>query len=129
MGYIDSGKKEGAMVHVGGERHGEEGYFIQPTVFMNCTPEMKIMNEEIFGPVAALVKFKTEEGRFLVFSIQVHFLLLIYFGYQKLEVIEAANASVYGLGCNVFSENLGHGLRVAHQLEAESAWVSIAFAV
>jgi aldehyde dehydrogenase (NAD+) len=62
MGYIDSGKKEGATVHVGGERHGQEGYFILPTIFTDCTPEMKILREEIFGPVAAVVKFKTEEG-------------------------------------------------------------------
>lgn len=106
MGYIDSGKKEGATVHVGGERHGEEGYFIQPTVFKDCTPEMKIVKEEIFGPVAVVVKFKTEE-----------------------EVIEAANDTVYGLGCNVFSENLGRALRVAHQLEAGSAWVNSAQSV
>ena len=62
MSYIDSGKKDGATIHVGGARHGEEGYFIQPTIFTGCTPEMKIIKEEIFGPVAAVVKFKTEEG-------------------------------------------------------------------
>jgi aldehyde dehydrogenase (NAD+) len=71
MGYIDSGKKEGATVHLGGERHGQEGYFIQPTIFTECKPEMKIMQEEIFGPVAAIVKFKTEEGQniFLTSSV------------------------------------------------------------
>jgi aldehyde dehydrogenase (NAD+) len=62
MAYIDSGKKDGATVHAGGERHGEEGYFVQPTIFTDCKPEMKIMREEIFGPVAAVAKFKTEEG-------------------------------------------------------------------
>jgi aldehyde dehydrogenase (NAD+) len=62
MGYIDSGKKDGATVHVGGQRHGQEGYFIQPTIFTDCKPEMKIMQEEIFGPVAGIMKFKTEEG-------------------------------------------------------------------
>nr|ALG75775.1 aldehyde dehydrogenase 5 [Tricholoma vaccinum] len=103
MGYINSGKEEGATVHVGGERHGEEGYFIKPTIFTNCTSEMKIVKEEIFGPVAVVVKFKTEE-----------------------EVIEAANNTSYGLGCNVFSENISRALRVAHQLEAGSAWVNCA---
>lgn len=106
MGYIESGKKEGATVSVGGERHGREGYFIKPTIFTDCTPDMKIVKEEIFGPVAAVVKFKTEE-----------------------EVIEASNSSEYGLGCNVFTENISRGLRVAHQLEAGSAWVNCAQAI
>jgi len=69
MGYIDAGKKEGATVHIGGERHGQEGYFIQPTIFTDCKPEMKIVKEEIFGPVAALIKFKTEEGQIFSCSL------------------------------------------------------------
>jgi aldehyde dehydrogenase (NAD+) len=129
MGYINSGKKDGATVHVGGERHGKEGYFIQPTIFTNCTPEMKIMKEEIFGPVAAVVKFKTEKGRSLVFAVQFKFLLLTLVLVSEIEVIEAANATVYGLGCHVFSENLSRALRVAHQVEAGTAWVHIAFSV
>lgn len=66
MKYIDIGKKEGATLHVGGDRHGQEGYFIQPTIFTDCKPEMKIVQEEIFGPVAAVIKFKTEEGSVLL---------------------------------------------------------------
>lgn len=62
MGYIASGKEEGATLHFGGERHGTKGYFIQPTIFTNCKPDMKIMKEEIFGPVAAVIQFKDEEG-------------------------------------------------------------------
>lgn len=50
MGYINIGKKEGATLHLGGERHGTEGYFIQPTIFTNVKPEMTIVKEEIFGP-------------------------------------------------------------------------------
>lgn len=63
MGYIQSGKQEGAKVHVGGNQHGNEGYFIQPTIFTECKPDMKIIKEEIFGPVAAVIKFKDEEGK------------------------------------------------------------------
>jgi len=63
MGYIKSGKEDGATVHIGGERHGNEGYFVQPTIFTECKSNMKIMQEEIFGPVAAVVKFTTEEGK------------------------------------------------------------------
>jgi aldehyde dehydrogenase (NAD+) len=62
MGFIDAGKKEGATVHLGGERLGQNGYFIQPTIFTECKPEMTIVQEEIFGPVASVIKFKTEEG-------------------------------------------------------------------
>ena len=50
MNHIDIGKKEGATLHLGGERHGTEGYFIQPTIFTDVKPEMTIVREEIFGP-------------------------------------------------------------------------------
>jgi acyl-CoA reductase-like NAD-dependent aldehyde dehydrogenase len=63
MGYIDSGKNDGATVHLGGNQIGEEGYFIQPTIFTECQPNMKIVREEIFGPVACVMKFKTEDGK------------------------------------------------------------------
>ncbi|KAF8062483.1 aldehyde dehydrogenase [Lyophyllum atratum] len=103
MGYIESGKASGANLHIGGARHGTEGYFVQPTIFTHVKPEMKIVREEIFGPVAVIIKFKTEE-----------------------EVIEAANNTTYGLSCNVFSQNLSRALRVAHALEAGTAWVNSA---
>jgi len=51
MGYIEAGKKEGANCVIGGERHGDRGYFIKPTVFTGVTDDMKISREEIFGPV------------------------------------------------------------------------------
>lgn len=57
MGYIDSGKAEGATVHTGGTRHGTEGYFINPTIFTDTKPEMKIVREEIFGPVGVVIKY------------------------------------------------------------------------
>jgi aldehyde dehydrogenase (NAD+) len=101
MGYINEGKNGGAKVHLGGERHGNEGFFIQPTIFTDCNLDMKITQEEIFGPVATIIKFKTEE-----------------------EVIEMANNTTYGLACHVFTQNLSRGIRVAHALEAGSAWVS-----
>ncbi|KAF8810728.1 Aldedh-domain-containing protein [Phlegmacium glaucopus] len=60
MGYIDSGKAAGATLHHGGEPHGNERYFIKPTIFTDVHPDMKIVKEEIFGPVAVIVKFKDE---------------------------------------------------------------------
>lgn len=50
LNHIESGKREGATLHLGGERHGTEGFFIKPTIFTNVTPEMTIVKEEIFGP-------------------------------------------------------------------------------
>ncbi|KAF8154950.1 aldehyde dehydrogenase [Crassisporium funariophilum] len=103
MGYIKEGKAGGATVHTGGERHGEEGYFIKPTIFTDCHPDMKITQEEIFGPVAAIIKF-TEEA----------------------QVVEMANNTTYGLACHVFTQNVSRAIRVAHALEAGSAWVNCA---
>ncbi|KAE9391896.1 aldehyde dehydrogenase [Gymnopus androsaceus JB14] len=102
MGYIDSAKADGAEVFVGGERHSlSEGFFIEPTIFADCTPAMKIVQEEVFGPVAAVIKFRTEE-----------------------EVIEMANDTNYGLGCAVFTENVSRAIRVSNALEAGTAWVN-----
>lgn len=60
MKYIDTGKQEGATVAVGGERHGDKGYFIQPTLFTDVDNKMTIAQEEIFGPVVTVQKFKDE---------------------------------------------------------------------
>ena len=104
MSYIQSGKQDGASVHVGGERAREVGLYIQPTVFTDVTPDMRIMREEIFGPVVVLVKFKTEE-----------------------EALKMANDSTYGLSSNVLTQNLNRAIRVAHALEAGQVFVSRTF--
>ncbi|KAI3614369.1 aldehyde dehydrogenase [Moniliophthora roreri] len=101
LGYIDSAKQDGATILTGGSRHGNEGFFVQPTIITDTTPDMKVVREEIFGPVATLIKFKTEE-----------------------EVIEMANNTSYGLACGVFTENNARAIRVAHALEAGTAWVN-----
>lgn len=62
MSYIDSGKSDGATVHLGGDRFGNEGYFINPTLFTDVKPDMKIVKEEIFGPVGVIIKFKDPAG-------------------------------------------------------------------
>jgi len=101
MGYLQSGKEEGATVHVGGEQIGKDGYFVHPTIFTNVKPDMKIMREEIFGPVTAITKFKDEA-----------------------EVIEMANNTLYGLSATVFTDNSARGYRVAHAIEAGTIWVN-----
>jgi aldehyde dehydrogenase (NAD+) len=62
MGYIASGKEASAKVETGGIQIGTEGYFIEPTIFTDVTPDMKIAREEIFGPVASVFKFTDEKG-------------------------------------------------------------------
>ncbi|KAG0651237.1 Aldehyde dehydrogenase [Hyphodiscus hymeniophilus] len=101
MGYIQEGKKAGAKVETGGERHGDKGYFIQPTIFSNVTEDMKIMQEEIFGPVCSIAKFETEE-----------------------EIIATGNNSTYGLAAAIHTTNLNTALRVANSIHAGTVWVN-----
>ncbi|KAG6860546.1 hypothetical protein C0995_009940 [Termitomyces sp. Mi166 len=101
MGYIQSGKEQGATVHLGGDRYGTEGYFINPTIFTDTKPDMKIVQEEIFGPVGVVIKFEDEE-----------------------DVLKQANDTMYGLAAAVFSQNINRALETAHKLKAGTAWVN-----
>ncbi|GLB45581.1 putative aldehyde dehydrogenase [Lyophyllum shimeji] len=101
MNYIESGKQAGAKVHLGGDRFGTEGYFINPTIFTDTTPDMKIVQEEIFGPVGVVIKSEDEE-----------------------DVLRQANDTMYGLAAAVFSQNLNRALQTAHKLKAGTAWVN-----
>lgn len=101
MGYIEKGKSEGATVSHGGARHGDKGYFVQPTVFSDVTDNMTIAKEEIFGPVMSILKFKTEE-----------------------EAVERANNTMYGLGAGVISGDVARAISVAHQIRAGTVWVN-----
>jgi aldehyde dehydrogenase (NAD+) len=65
MGYIKSGKEQGATVHYEGKDNLGEGYFINPTIFTDAKPDMKIMQEEIFGPVCCIIKFEDQDGELL----------------------------------------------------------------
>jgi len=101
MNYVECGVQEGATIITGGKRHGKAGYFIEPTIFGDVTANMKIVKEEIFGPVVVMTKFDTEE-----------------------EVIDAANDSIYGLASAVFSQNISRGHRVAQALKSGTVWVN-----
>ena len=83
LGLIDSGKREGAKLHHGGHRHGNKGFFVEPTVFSDVTDDMTIAREEIFGPVMSIMKFRTID-----------------------EVIDRANNSNYGLGAGVVTKDI-----------------------
>jgi aldehyde dehydrogenase (NAD+) len=104
MGYVQSAVPEGATLATGGERLGGElanGYFIQPTVFSNVTPSMRIAREEIFGPVISVLPFDTEE-----------------------EALRLANATEYGLGGAVWTRNISTAMRMVDGIKAGSVWVN-----
>jgi aldehyde dehydrogenase (NAD+) len=101
MGYIESGKREGATLACGGERVGDCGYFIQPTVFSDVRDEMKIAREEIFGPVMSIIPFKDMD-----------------------EVIARANRTTYGLAAGVWTRDIKKAHAVANSMRAGTVWVN-----
>lgn len=106
MEYIEVGKKEGAKLEVGGDKPADKnlgnGYFVSPTIFSNVKPDMRIAQEEIFGPVVVIEKFKTED-----------------------EAIELANDSQYGLAGAVFSNDITRAHRVVKAIRAGITWVNV----
>ncbi|MGE4533450.1 betaine-aldehyde dehydrogenase [Halomonas sp.] len=105
LSYIALGRQEGARVLAGGEAWNEgeraNGAWAAPTVFTDCRDEMRIVREEIFGPVMAVLAFDDEE-----------------------EVIRRANDTHYGLAAGVFTESLNRAHRVIHRLEAGICWIN-----
>jgi aldehyde dehydrogenase (NAD+) len=104
LGYIDSGKKEGATLVAGGERADigtGKGYFVQPTVFADVRPEMKISREEIFGPVLATIEFADLD-----------------------EAIAKANDTPYGLAAGVWTRDIKKAHYVARKLQAGTVWIN-----
>ncbi|MDC9818362.1 betaine-aldehyde dehydrogenase [Pectobacterium polonicum] len=103
--YIESGKREGARVLVGGEPMTDgdyaQGAYVAPTVFTDCRDDMKIVREEIFGPVMSILTYQ-DEG----------------------EVIRRANDSAYGLAAGIVTRDLNRAHRVIHQLEAGICWIN-----
>ncbi|UYA61020.1 Betaine aldehyde dehydrogenase [Pectobacterium sp. F1-1] len=103
--YIESGKREGARVLVGGEPMTDEKYaqgaYVAPTVFTDCRDDMKIVREEIFGPVMSILTYQDED-----------------------EVIRRANDSEYGLAAGIVTSDLNRAHRVIHQLEAGICWIN-----
>jgi len=101
MGYIDSGKKDGASLLAGGNRVGNRGFFIEPTVFADVKDDMKIAQEEIFGPVMSILKFKDIE-----------------------EVVERSNRTDYGLAAAVWTRDISNALAIANRVRAGTVWVN-----
>ncbi|MGO4890531.1 aldehyde dehydrogenase family protein [Anaerobacillus sp. MEB173] len=105
LDYIEIGKNEGATLLCGGNRivdgDFKNGYFVEPTIFGDTTPNMRIVQEEIFGPVLAIQTFKTEE-----------------------EAIELANGTAFGLAAAVFSNDGAKAHRVIRQMRAGITWIN-----
>jgi phenylacetaldehyde dehydrogenase len=100
-GYLESGRAEGAKAVTGGERHGDKGYFVQPTVLVNTNEDMKVVREEIFGPVVTAIPFT-----------------------DPAELVATANNSVYGLAAGVWTRDVSKAHRVAAQLRAGTVWIN-----
>lgn len=101
MEYIKIGKDEGAEILTGGNKVGDKGYYIEPTVFIKSNNKMRISQEEIFGPVVTLIKFKDDD-----------------------EAIAIANDSIYGLGGAVWSGNDERAINIANRLKTGTVWIN-----
>ncbi|ONH69552.1 Aldehyde dehydrogenase 5, mitochondrial [Cyberlindnera fabianii] len=101
LDYIKKGEEEGAKLLTGGKRIGEKGYFVQPTIFIDCKDDFSIVKEEIFGPVAAVSKFKTID-----------------------DLVDRANNSEYGLGAGIHTKDVNRAMDVSQRLEAGIIWIN-----
>jgi phenylacetaldehyde dehydrogenase len=105
--YIASGQQQGATLAAGGERPGgldaslSNGFFLSPTVFVDVHEDMRIVKEEIFGPVVTVSRWKTHD-----------------------ELLHMANDSEYGLGAGIWTSNLRTAHRLAERIEAGSVWIN-----
>jgi aldehyde dehydrogenase (NAD+) len=99
--YIEIGKQEGAKLVAGGNKKSGGGYFVEPTVFSNVSPDMRIAQEEIFGPVQSIIKFDDEET-----------------------VVKLCNASEYGLAAAVVTKDIGTVFRLSDAIQAGTVWVN-----
>lgn len=101
MGYIDKGSSEGAKLVTGGKRVGTKGFFVEPTIFSDVQDDHTICQEEIFGPVMSVLKFKDID-----------------------DVIERANRSVFGLGAGVVTRSNENAIKLANGLRAGTVYVN-----
>jgi phenylacetaldehyde dehydrogenase len=101
VGYLDSGKKEGARATVGGSREGTKGYFVKPTVLVDTTDKMKVVQEEIFGPVVTASPFSSVD-----------------------EIAAKANDTVYGLAAGIWTRDIKKAHALAAKIKAGTVWIN-----
>ncbi|HEY6478585.1 MAG TPA: aldehyde dehydrogenase family protein, partial [Streptosporangiaceae bacterium] len=100
-GFLESGKADGATALSGGGRYGDRGYFIEPTVLTNTRPDMKVVREEIFGPVVVAAPFRSLD-----------------------EIAAVANDSTYGLGAGIWTRDISKAHALAKKLRAGTVWIN-----
>jgi phenylacetaldehyde dehydrogenase len=100
-GFLDSGVSDGATYLTGGSRFGDQGYFVEPTVITNTRPDMKIVREEIFGPVVVAAPFQSID-----------------------EIAAQANDSEYGLGAGIWTKDISKAHALAKKLRAGTVWIN-----
>jgi phenylacetaldehyde dehydrogenase len=102
LGYMSSGLDAGASAPAGGGPVGDRGYFVEPTVLTDTTPDMKVVREEIFGPVVCAIPFDSEDD----------------------DVIHAGNDTSFGLASGIWTRDLNKAHRTAHRLRAGTVWIN-----
>lgn len=100
-GYLESGQKEGAKAVTGGSREGTTGYFVKPTVLVNTNPKMKVVQEEIFGPVVTAIPFSDPS-----------------------EIVATANDSIYGLAAGIWTRDIKKAHKTASKIKAGTVWIN-----
>lgn len=100
-GYLESGKSEGARAVAGGNAKGGRGYFVEPTILVDTNPNMKVVREEIFGPVICAIPFNDPE-----------------------EIAQAANDTDYGLSAGIWTKDISKAHKLAAKLKAGTVWVN-----